>query len=115
MRHRHIEDQEQIAVSLYLRLQYPDALFTCSGAGLITNARTGGKMKKLGYTAGTPDLMIFKPNKDYQGLFIEMKGPKGVISPLQKEWLEKLNSLGYKAVVCRGFREAKEVIDDYLK
>lgn len=32
----------------------------------------------------------------------------------QKEWILNLNNQGYKAVVCNGFEEAKEVIERYL-
>ena len=32
----------------------------------------------------------------------------------QKEWLEKLNSYGYKAVRCNGAEEAIQVIKKYL-
>ena len=39
---------------------------------------------------------------------------KPVVSLSQKEWLERLNKVGYKAVVCYGFDEAIEAITKYL-
>ena len=72
-------------------------------------------LKATGATAGVPDLFLPVPTSQYHGLFIEMKRTKGgKVSPEQKEWLEYLNSAGYRAVVCKGFLEAKAVIESYL-
>jgi len=54
------------------------------------------------------------PRKNYHGLYIEMKFGNGRTSKDQKEWILNLNNQGYKAVVCNGFEEAKEVIERYL-
>ena len=111
---RHIEQQIQIALVQFLRLQYPNLLFTISPGGLLTNARIGGKAKKLGYQKGVPDIIIFSPNSKYHGLFIEMKSAKGYPTPEQKFWISELNKRNYKAVICHSFNEAKNVIDDYF-
>ena len=49
-------------------------------------------------------------------IFIEMKRVKGgVLSQVQKEWLEALNKCnGVSAYVCKGFDEAKIVIDKHI-
>ena len=73
-------------------------------------------MKAEGVSAGVPDICIPVPNKKYHGLYIEMKRQKGGrVSEKQKEWIDRLNSLGYLVVVCRGFDEAREVIEEYIK
>ena len=51
----------------------------------------------------------------YPGLYIEMKYGNGRTSKEQREWINKLNEQGYKAVVCNGFEEAKETIEKYIK
>jgi len=43
-----------------------------------------------------------------------MKAQKGRVSPEQKEFLALATDMGYFAVVCYGFDEAKKVIQDYL-
>ena len=111
---KHLEQQIQMALVQWIRLQYPHRLLTISGAGLITNAKTGSKMKKLGYNAGYPDLFIPEPTSKYYGLFIEMKSAKGYPTPEQKFWISELNKRNYKAVICHSFNEAKNVIDDYF-
>ncbi len=48
-------------------------------------------------------------------MFIELKADKkGYASKEQKEWIEKLNSRGYYAVVCKGFEDAIDEITRYL-
>tara|TARA_R100001443_G_scaffold29396_1_gene42550 strand:- start:3228 stop:3572 length:345 start_codon:yes stop_codon:yes gene_type:complete len=65
--------------------------------------------KAMGVRQGVPDYLVLINGKT---LFIEMKREKGgVVSKYQKDWIEKLNASGVKAVVCRGFDQAKEVID----
>lgn len=74
------------------------------------------KLKRLGYARGTPDILIFQPNARYHGLFIEMKRLKdGRVKPDQEKFKDRLNQLGYLSVICKGFDEAKTVIDEYLK
>ena len=64
---------------------------------------------------GFPDLGLLVPNKKYAGLFIELKADKTKsMTKEQKEWLEKLNSYGYKAVRCNGSEEAIQIIKRYL-
>jgi hypothetical protein len=49
------------------------------------------------------------------GLFIEMKRTKGGrTSEEQREWIAELNKAGYRAVVCKGWEEARDEIMKYL-
>jgi hypothetical protein len=74
------------------------------------------KMKRAGYRACTPDILIFKARGGYFGLFIEMKREKGgVVSTDQKEIIALLLSEGYSCHVCKGFDEARKVIDRYMQ
>lgn len=73
------------------------------------------KLKSEGLKQGIPDICLPCARQGYHGLYIEMKRAKGgSLSPQQKEILAALNTEGYKAVVCRGFDEAREVIEEYL-
>jgi hypothetical protein len=116
------ELREQSAVVYYLNRAYPQVLYTASAGGAKTSKVTAGRLKISGYMKGCPDLMIFEPSGVYHGLFIEMKAPavkglyqKGKASPEQLEWIDKLKRRGYRAVICYGFGEAKEVLDGYFK
>ena len=50
--------------------------------GAPTSARTGARMKAMGLLAGVADMVIIRPG----GLvyFLELKSPKGRLSPAQK-------------------------------
>ncbi len=73
------------------------------------------KMKAEGFKNGVPDLFIAHATKLYNGLFIEMKTKTGKVSKVQKEWIDKLNKQGYKAVVCNSLDNAIKETDNYLK
>jgi len=109
------ESQEQIQLIQWCRtdprLQY---LFH------IPNESVGGRgwlvrNRQMGVKAGVPDLFYPVPLGGYHGLFIEMKANNGRPSAVQKRWLKVLNDLGYKAVVCAGWEEARDVLIEYLK
>jgi len=72
-------------------------------------------LKRQGVKAGVPDIFIYIPNKQYHGLFIEMKRKRNfIVSEHQKETIERLVSIGYCARIAKGFEQAKEIIEDYL-
>ena len=80
-----------------------------------TSWKQKNRAKALGVSPGVPDYMIVLPDKL---LFIEMKRRKGgQVSEHQKKWIEILNNIDNKnkieAVVCKGFDEAKKIIDNY--
>ena len=79
------------------------------------------KAKALGVCPGVPDYMIVIPNDRSEDgisyiLFIEMKRVKGyVVSDAQKAWQRALNGVtNVQSYICKGFEEAKEVIDKYI-
>lgn len=111
------EEQEQALLHQW-SLRHPDSrlklLFAIPNGGQ-RNAIVGAKLKATGVKKGVPDLLLPIPNKTHHGLFIELKRVKGGnVSPEQKTWLAKLSEQGYMAVVCKGFDEAKKVIEQYL-
>lgn len=107
------EAQEQEAVIQYCDWRRIPVFHIPNGGkrGKIEAAR----LKRQGVRAGVPDLCIPVPSKDKHGLFIEMKKSEGgKVSASQKVWLKILNDLGYQACVCKGYKEAIDVIESYL-
>lgn len=76
---------------------------------------TATRFKAMGTLAGFPDLFVFIARGGFNGLFIELKAAKGVVSENQKVMLERLDKQGYKTAICYGFDEAKQAITDYLE
>ena len=119
------EEKLQTVVSNYLKLQFPDVIFTSESSGLRLPIGLAIKVKKLrNPEEGLSDMMIFQPNDSYHGLFLELK----VKSPYlkngnlskskhiqdQAEVLERLNDLGYLAMFAWSFEMAKGIIDSYM-
>ena len=82
------------------------------GDGRI-QAKRGAEMKAEGMKAGVADLCWPIARGGYHGLWIEMKTPKGQVSPKQSEFLSFVNEQGYLASVCRGWIDAARLIESY--
>lgn len=114
------EHQQQVNLFRWAKMQsgkHPELklMFAVPNAAK-RNLNTAMYMKAEGLASGVPDIFLPCARGAYHGLFIELKRAKGsVVSKTQKVYLDGLNMQGYKAVVCYGFDEAKNVILGYLK
>src|SRR5574344_1769608 len=105
------EHAEQATLVQWLAIAHPTVRIFA-----IPNGGWRGKLEAMrlqieGVSPGVPDLMLPTPRGKYHGRFIEMKRTKGGrTSAEQKDWPEHLNAQGYRAVVCKGFEEAKKEI-----
>lgn len=128
------EDSIQKAVMTWARWQ-PLAFIGIKGKlsdfihhspnGGYRSGREGKNFRLMGTKAGFPDLFVFIPKEGYHGLFIELKTPKGKtadgkthrageVSDNQEMMIDRLNTVGYKAVVCYGYDETITAIKEYL-
>jgi len=108
------EDKLQNKVMYYLKLNYPDALFTHVSNEGKRSPFERYKLKYLGAKAGIPDVMIFTPNKYYNGLAIELKVGYNKPSENQKNWIAQLNENNWKALWMNNFDEIITIIDQYF-
>lgn len=120
-----LEEEEQIAFVQWCRLH--DIVVQHSGneIGGSTPAMKARalKMKRLGTSAGFPDLVLFIPIYGvtgeidaYQPAFIEMKRVKGsTVSQSQKEWLKIIDMAGIPCAVCKGAEAAVEFVESIEK
>ncbi len=113
------EDYEQNQVFLWSfrnEKRYPDLeLLNGSLNGFRLTPSLRLKAKQQGLKKGYPDIFLPVRNKEFSGLFIELKRIKGgSVSPEQKKFLKRLNGQGFMAVVCKGHEAAIEVIENYL-
>lgn len=107
------EDKVQIAVTEYLRLQYPKAVYHHSPNEGKRTRFEQYKFKALGARSGFPDLLIL--HKGVR-LALELKKDKGANpTATQVEWLKALRENGFIAASAKGFDEAKKIIDGAFK
>lgn len=110
------EHIEQVLLVNWFRIQYPlikNTLFAIPNGG-VRNIGTAIKLKKEGVMPGVSDLFLMVPKGSKCGLFIEMKAKGGKIQENQAEFMKLATQMGYQAVVCYGFLEAKKAIKLYL-
>lgn len=98
-------------------LRTTDLLFTCPlSVDLNTDEKRITSYLK-GYTAGTPDLLIFNKGGNYNGLALELKSPKGSgkLSKQQHDFIEYLSAeCGYFVLVSNDFASIVECIVKYM-
>lgn len=68
--------------------------------------------KKLGVSSGFPDYLIVGRVK---AITIEMKRVRGgSVTLQQKQWIADLNEVGIPSFICKGFDEARKVVEEQL-
>lgn len=73
------------------------------------------KFKRLGTSAGFPDIFVPLQRKGRGGLFLELKRASGgVLSEAQTIWRDLLILEGYAWYEAKGFEEAKKIVQEYL-
>ena len=139
---KHDEYKFQVAICQYLEMQYPDVLFLSDTIASVKLTETQGarnkKVQKRDFSC--PDLMILEPNKEYHGLFLELKNksPYNKDGGLSKQKVERKNKAGitievydhleeqsrglrmlrnkgFYADFCWDMDKAIKIIDDYMR
>jgi len=105
------EHLEQVRLVSWFRRNYPGVrIFAIPNGGGRSMAQ-GASLKAEGVTPGVPDLFV-----PAWLLWVEMKRETGgVVSPVQRDWIEYLESIGHRVIVGRGFEDAKRQIEDVKK
>jgi hypothetical protein len=80
-----------------------------------TSPQAGALLKKMGVTAGFPDLFFPKSNDTHKDLYIELKVPGGKLSPHQKKFIAERMDEGSAVFVCYSFMEAVLVIKGFYR
>jgi hypothetical protein len=74
---------------------------------------TAVRLKAEGVKAGVPDICVPFPRGSYHGMYIEMKSVEGRLTATQRLYSDFLKEQGYRHVVCRSAREAKDALITY--
>jgi hypothetical protein len=121
------ENRLQDQICRYLKMQYPNCLFRVDfGAGAVLTGIQAAQQTRQQKSRGWPDLFIYEPRKGFAGLFIELKregetiyNSKGLFRSEhlheQNEVHVMLRERGFTGGFAKGFDQARELIDGYLK
>lgn len=113
------EHDEQVTIFQWAELsikKYPCLKFMYSTLnGVRLSIGSAVKAKKSGSKRGVPDIVLPYPSGNYHGLYVELKVDKNRATKEQKEYVEYLNSVGYRAEVVYGSNNAIRLIKGYLE
>jgi len=98
------EDDLQRAIVGLLTRTRPRALWFHVPNGGPRDRRTAARFVGLGVRKGVPDLVFIGPGG--RAYCMELKAPKGRLSPDQKAWREAAEALGAPVAVIRSIDEA---------
>lgn len=100
----------------FLRNKYPYSLFTATLGELQDTSDKRIKAYKLGYSKGSPDLIIHNLHKKYNSFVIEFKTPKGtgIINKYQSEKLKKFRNNNYKTLISNDYDQVIIDIIEYM-
>lgn len=96
--------------------EYIPNLIVVPGLGeLQGDARLRHMCYKKGYRGGQPDILILNKHRDYNGMAIELKTPKGdnKLSETQATFLEDLRRNNYFVLVSDKYEEVIMALTDY--
>lgn len=118
------EEQLHFAVAKYIKLAYPKVFFISESSGVRTSIGTAKKLKNTRSNHVHLDLYLLHPVNGKAGLILELKAKsikkkngelfKSDHLAEQQDTINKLNKLGYVASFATSFKEAKDLIDNYL-
>lgn len=119
------EESLQIAICRYLKLQYPEVMFTAESSGIkLTIGQAVKAKKQRNPERGLPDLIILEPNFYFHGLCLELKSKSpylknGELSQNkhiqeQNDVMVRLFQKGYDCHFASSFDEAKYFIDLHM-
>ena len=112
------ESQEQKALFKWWRVysrHAPHLVMYHIPNGGRRDAITGARLKAEGVVAGVPDIFLAVPRQGFHGLYVELKRQKGGrLESSQEDIIARLRQAGYRVEVCKGWWEAREVIENYL-
>ncbi|CAN8140347.1 VRR-NUC domain-containing protein [uncultured Thiomicrorhabdus sp.] len=107
------EHEEQKGFINWFRHKFPHLLIFAVPNGEKRAISVAKRLKAEGVLAGVPDLFILLP--DGETLILEMKREKGGrLSPQQKDFISKSETLGHTVLIGYGAKDASEKVLSYL-
>ncbi len=103
------EHVEQRCFVEWVRLVHKKRIFAIPNGGK-RNPKEAMRLVVEGVSAGVPDLFVPE-----WLLWVEVKAKKGVVSKVQKDWIDYLNGIGHTAIVAYGFEDAMAQVGEFLK
>ena len=100
----------------YIRNHHPKALLVASLGENQINSNMRLRSYNLGYQKGTPDLLILNHHKEFSGMAVEFKSPRGNndLSEAQNMMLREYKNNSYKVLVSNNYDEIITAVIRYF-
>jgi hypothetical protein len=120
------ETKVQLDLSLYIKDNYPDIIFTSESSGIKLTMGQSIVAKRCRSSRGLPDMWILESKKGFHGCLIELKKEGVAVYKKdgnirsdkhlqeQEEMQFRLRNKGYYSAFAVGLEEAKSIVDWYL-
>ncbi len=97
--------------------KYPELRlgFAVPNGAWTKNVALAMKLKREGLKAGVPDWMLPVKSWHWFGLAIEFKSLHGKLTPAQIEYHALLVKQEWRVEVCRDWKTAADIVEEYLK
>jgi hypothetical protein len=102
---RNVEARIQAAIVEWIRTVAPGVVVFAVPNGGLRSKSEAALMRWTGTLAGVPDLMVMAPQGRAYGL--EVKAPKGRVSPQQRALMFRLQSIGVGTAVVHSIEETR--------
>lgn len=109
------EQKLQESCVKFLKLQYPNLLFTHVPNEGKKSAFERFLYKIMGVRTGISDILIFKPSNGYNGLAIELKVGKNKTTDLQNKFLKDIYDCGWSCFIVYSLEGFIDVVNNYFK
>ena len=122
------EESLQIALSRYIKLKFPEVVFTSESSGVRVSMGTAVKMKKQRSVGKLPDMIVLEPKGKFHGLIMELKdGRDKVYSKVDGSFLKNkhvtaqiktlrhLSAKGYYTCFVCSIDEGMSTVQGYMK
>jgi len=111
------EHKLQVACINWFRYKYPKLKYNLFAIpnGSARNIVVAKKLKAEGVLSGVFDVFLAFPNKEYHGLFLELKIKPNKPTLNQIKFAEEMIKPGYQCKFIYSFDEFEETINTWLK
>lgn len=106
------EHRLQVQICRYLDLTQSFPFFAVPN-GSLRNKLVAIKLKMEGVKSGVSDLFLMVSNKNWNGIFMEVKTAKGVLSPNQKAFQKQAIAHGYYYAVVRSIEDCTKLLQEF--
>lgn len=108
------EDMMQHEIMNYIKKHYPDVLAIHVPNESKRSTFERYKFKMLGGMSGIPDVLIFRANKEFYGLAMELKVGYNKPTENQLKCLDLLKKENWKVCWLNDYEKAIDIINEYL-